>query len=165
MKSILIIPYSRTLPNKIENPKNYSKWQDLINLLINDNFKVYQLVFGQDEPTFNNVEMLCNYDEDKQYNILLQVNCWISVDSYFQHFAKYYNIPGVVIWTLSNPTIYGYPENMNLFSNSNFFIKEEDMYLDWVSISNKYVDTIKNLKHLDPTFIFNKIKEFILKNN
>ncbi len=161
MNKILIIPYSRKLPGNIENPKNYPHWQNIVDLLITNNFKVQQLVFGTEEPVLNGVEALFNYTDEQQHKIVKEVDCWISVDTYWQHLAKYNNIPGIVIWTLSNPNIFGYPENMNLYSNEKYLIKGNDSYLNWIIISEKYKDVIKNMIHLEPEYIFNKINEFI----
>lgn len=161
MHKILIIPYSRKLPNNIESPKNYPFWQNIVDLLVKNNFEVFQLIFGKDEPILNGVKKLYDYSEKQQIELLFNTDCWISVDTYFQHFAKYHHINGIVIWTLSNPEIFGYYENMNLYSDKKYFVKLEDSYLDWITISKKYENIIKTMRHLEPVFIYNKINEFI----
>lgn len=70
-------------------------------------------------------------------------NCdfWISLDSFLQHLAHETLKPGVVIWSVSSPTIFGYPENLNLYKDEKLFRKEQHAkWLEEPYDMNKFLD-------------------------
>ncbi len=42
---------------------------------------------------------------------------WLTVDSFLPHLAQHQHKPGVVIWSVSDPLIFGYRENLNLLKD------------------------------------------------
>ncbi len=146
---ILILPYAQKLQNDRENPKNYPYWDDLVSLLINDYDEIIQIglpgeikINGVSEfklrPSFNEIEKIVD-------------NCefWISVDSFLQHLI--HNMKdrktGVVLWSLSNPNIFGYNYNLNILKDPKYLrpdqyniweqaIYNPDAYLDAKTIDN-----------------------------
>lgn len=66
----------------------------------------------------NEVKILPNkltWDEMKE--MLDWCDTWISVDTYWQHFAWLHQKPGVVIFSQSDPEIFGHEENINLLKD------------------------------------------------
>lgn len=51
--------------------------------------------------------------------LLDECRTWISCDSFFQHFAWDHGKPGIVLWSVSDPLIFGHPENINLLKDRN----------------------------------------------
>jgi len=122
MKKILIAPYSSILNNDKTNPKNYPWWQNVIDEL-SKSYSIYQVGISK-ENKFNNIS---GFILDKIFKELcFEIdNCdsWISVDSYFQHIANYRNKKGVVIWSKSDPNIFGYKDNINLVKDRKYLRK------------------------------------------
>jgi ADP-heptose:LPS heptosyltransferase len=54
---------------------------------------------------------------------------WISVDSFLPHLAHLNKgKPGIVIWSLSDPNIFGYKENYNI-QKSNSYLRKNQFYM------------------------------------
>ena len=150
MKKIVIAPYSKKLRNGKENPKNYPKWQNLINLLSKD-YHIIQLAMRGDY-IFKNVEE--KYElRDKQIKELIdECEFWISVDTFLQHLVNSYNKkPGVVLWSQSDPEIFGYKYNINILKDRKYLRKNQ--YNIWEQseyVADAYMKSIE---------IVEKIKE------
>lgn len=125
MKKIIISPYSNKLQNK-ENPKNYPFWNDVIKQLKKMNYFIIQV--GMDnEDRLRNIDI---FEKNLDFNttlkeLLNQCFCWFSVDNFFHHFATYYNKPGIVIFTVSDPKLFGHSQNINLHNGEENFRKEQ----------------------------------------
>jgi ADP-heptose:LPS heptosyltransferase len=58
-----------------------------------------------------------------------ECNIWIGCDSFLQHLARHHSKPGIVVWSKSDPTIFGYPENVNLLADRKYLRKNQfDMW-------------------------------------
>ncbi len=64
--------------------------------------------------------------------LILACNTWISVDTFFQHYAWSLGKKGVVVWGQSDPNIYGHAENENLLLNRSFLTSNQ--FLMWEMI-------------------------------
>lgn len=109
---ILIHPYAKPLQNGKQNPKNYPYWKELISLI---NEPIIQIgVEGEEQlvPQF-----LKNLPIARLKELLAECRTWIGVDSFFQHLAWSEGKPGIVLWSVSDPLIYGHPENINLLKD------------------------------------------------
>lgn len=43
---------------------------------------------------------------------------WVSIDSFLPHLVEFHGLkPGVVLWGKSDPSIFGYPRNVNLLKD------------------------------------------------
>lgn len=113
---ILISPYSHKLINGNLNAKNYPYWKELIPLL--NGHEIIQIgVYGE--------EKIC---EDfriglsmKQISELLsEVDLFISVDNFLPHMAHHYGKRGIVVFSQSDPDIFGYEENTNILKDRRF---------------------------------------------
>ena len=103
---IIISPYSKKLMNGNPNPKNYPYWPELINQLKEPIIQIgiegeAQLV-DDFRPNLPMAELI---------KLLHSCTTWISCDSFFQHLAWLENKPGIVLWSVSDPLIFGHPEN------------------------------------------------------
>lgn len=47
-------------------------------------------------------------------------NLFISVDNFFPHFCNHYGLTGIVIFSKSDPKIFGYHNNMNILGDEKF---------------------------------------------
>jgi ADP-heptose:LPS heptosyltransferase len=106
---IIISPYSKPLINKKRNPKNYPYWKELIRLIEEPIIQVG--VEGEEQlvPDFKK-----NLSLDELGSLVDQCTTWISCDSFFQHFCWDRKKYGIVLWSVSDPNIFGHPENTNL---------------------------------------------------
>lgn len=116
-KTVVIHPYSHKIPNgKNENPKNYPHWPAVVDRLKKEGIHTIQIgVTG--ERLIGADEMLFNAPYDRLEDVLEMADTFACVDSFFQHFARYNNRNGVVVFGPSDPEIFGHPENVNLLKS------------------------------------------------
>lgn len=50
---------------------------------------------------------------------------FISVDNFFHHFAHWYSFTGVVLFSQSDPEIFGYRDNINLLKDRKYLRKDQ----------------------------------------
>lgn len=124
---IIISPYSKKMrddPKKI-NPKHYPFWTDLIQKLEND-YKIIQV--GVEEEVKLVDDFRRNLSLVALKGLIKQCDFWISIDNFFPHLAHHVDkphVPGVVLFGPSNPKIYGYPENLNLYKDEKYFVSNQ----------------------------------------
>lgn len=135
---VLISPYAQKLRNGNENPKNFPYWSEVVSKLLDKGIDVIQI----GGPNDKKVE--CDYPsrghagqfEFKQNLKLRQIatlvkecDTWISVDSFLQHLNQcWVRKRGIVIWSQSDPAIFGYPSNINLLKGS-FYLRDKQFWL------------------------------------
>lgn len=152
MPIILISPYSKYFGEGKENAKNYPYWQELINLLKKEKYKIYQIGVKGEKELMNIDKYIFNKPFKKLKNYLKICDFYISVDNFFQHFAHYYGKYGFVIYGKSDPELFGYKENINIFKSKDYLRKGQ--YLYWKEEPyNKEV-------FVNPTIVY----KIILKN-
>jgi ADP-heptose:LPS heptosyltransferase len=147
---IIISPYSKRLINGKVNPKNYPFWKEFLSLLPSD-FKVVQVgIEGEDQlvPDFRK-----NLSLNSLKDLIRECDTWVSCDSFFQHLAWSEGKKGVVLWSVSDPIIYGHPENVNLLKSRDFL--SENQFLWW-----ELVDYDPN-KFVHPHAVLNAVKSVI----
>ena len=105
---IIISPFAKKLHSIKNNPKNYPYWKELIELI--DEPIIQVGVEGEEQlvPDFRK-----NLPIVELKKLIDQCRIWIGVDSFFQHLAWDCNKPGIVLWSVSDPLIFGHPENTN----------------------------------------------------
>lgn len=111
---ILIQPFSAKLRSGNQNPKNYpiNRWRLILSHLALQGDHVIQIgVNGEERLTTD-----CRFNLPlREVETLLQsVDCFISVDSFLQHLAYTLGKRGIVLWSVSDPVIFGHPEHINL---------------------------------------------------
>lgn len=57
--------------------------------------------------------------------LLIECQTWVSVDSFLPHLAHHVGKPGVVIFSRSDPNIFGYEENTNILKSREFLRKDQ----------------------------------------
>ena len=123
---ILIHPYAKPLKNGKENPKNYPYWEELISLIYEPIIQIGVEGEKQLVPDFRkNLSML------ELKHLLNECRTWIGIDSFFQHLAWDCQKPGIVLWSVSDPLIYGHKENINLFKNRVYLAKNQFLWWDF----------------------------------
>ena len=129
IKRIVIIhPYSHKMPNRAEHAKNFLHWKETVIRLKEEGCYVVQ-VGKSGEPLIGADEIVLNASFDRLKKELDRADTFVCVDSFFQHFARYHNRNGIVIFSKSDPDIFGYPENVNLLKSRDYLRK--DQFLKW----------------------------------
>ena len=124
---ILISPYSKKLSNGKNNPKNYPFWKEVIEGI---NEPVIQIGIEGEEQLTADFRKNLSIPEIKQ--LIKDCRVWISCDSFIQHLASLSGKRGIVLWSVSDPNIYGYPENVNLLKSRDCLSKNQ--FLWWESV-------------------------------
>ena len=123
---ILIHPYAKKLMNGKENPKNYPYWKELIALI---DEPIIQVGIEGEEPLVH--EFLKNLPIARLRELIAECRIWIGVDSFFQHLAWDCKKQGIVLWSVSDPLIYGHPENINLLKSRDYLADNQFLWWDF----------------------------------
>jgi hypothetical protein len=155
MDTVIISPWSKILPNKKQNAKNYPYWPQLVKKINELNLNVVQIgIAGEQKIDGAN----CMFDlKFKQLEELLyQSKTWISVDNFFQHFCNTIKPikSGIVLWGKSDPSIFGYPYNINLLKHSSYLRK--DQFDVW------HNETHSTLVFVKPELVVNKLSTLLI---
>jgi len=124
-RKILICPYSKPLRNGNNNPKNYPYWLELVLKLKNLNYNVIQIGYFDEKKIFGVDEFKKDLNFKELKNELDNCYTWISVDNFFHHFSTFYKKPGIVIFSQSDPKIYGYEQNINLLKDRKYLRSDQ----------------------------------------
>jgi len=142
---IIVSPYSKKLMNGRENPKNYPHWKEVIDQI---NEPIIQVGVDGETQLMDDFRKNLPLSELKQ--LLQQCRTWISCDSFFQHLGYIEKKPGIVLWSVSDPLIFGHPENVNLIKSRDYLAK--DQFLWWEDQEYKhdaFVDPDEVVKALE----------------
>lgn len=142
---IIISPYSKALLNGKQNPKNYPYWKELIAMI--DEPIVQVGIEGEEKlvPDFRK-----NLPITELRELLWQCRTWVSCDSFFQHLAWDEGVPGIVLWGVSDPLIYGHPENTNLLADRKYLAENQFLWWNFVEHQNeRFVKPNIVLEHLN----------------
>jgi ADP-heptose:LPS heptosyltransferase len=131
---LIISPYAKPLLNSKQNPKNYPYWKELIELIGNKDHIVQIGVEGE-EQLVDDFRKNLNLLELR--TLLYESWNWISVDSFFQHFAWHWNKSGIVLWSVSDPKIFGHPENQNLLKDRSYLAKNQFLWWDFTEYNKE----------------------------
>ena len=123
---IIISPFSKKLTTGKENPKNFPYWKELIAMI---DEPIIQIGITGEPQLCSDFRQNLPMDELKK--LLKECRTWIGCDSFFQHLAWSEGKPGVVIWSISDPLIYGHPENINLLKDRSYLASNQ--FLWWES--------------------------------
>lgn len=153
MKNILISPFSKKLINGKENPKNFpiDFWEELIINLKTLGHYVYQCK-TIDEQQLEKVDgYYINLSLKDLSEKIKECDLFISVDNMFQHLAWSLGKKGIVLFTQSDPTIFGHKENINLLKDRKYLKKNQfntwvecevnkDSFIDLEEVINKIME-------------------------
>ena len=123
---ILISPYSKKLVNGKQNPKNYPYWKELIKLI--DEPIIQVGIDGEEQLV---PEFCKNLPIARLKELIAECRTWIGCDSFFQHLAWDCKKPGIVLWSVSDPLIYGHSENINLLKSRNYLATNQFLWWDF----------------------------------
>ena len=126
---IIISPYSKALINGKENPKNYAYWAQLIQL-IPKNIHIVQVGIDGEKQLVEDFRKNLSIDELKI--LINECNTWLSCDSFFQHLAWTIKKKGIVLWSVSDPNIFGHPENINLLKDKAYLVENQFLWWEYV---------------------------------
>jgi SAM-dependent methyltransferase len=180
LKTVVISPYAKKYRENRPHPKNYPYFDIVIQELKKYNIKVIQIGISG-EPILKGVdEVKFDLKLKDLKKVLEEADTFISVDSFIQHFAAYYNIPGIVIFGQSDPEIFGHKIHINLLKDrkylrpDQFHIWEFAKFDDDVFVEpNIVIETVKKVLSIDDNMekllvnkeMDNKWKPFLLDNN
>lgn len=123
---IIIHPYAKPLINGKQNPKNYPYWKELIELISEDIIQIGVEGESQLVPDFRKGLSLIELRQ-----LIKECRTWIGVDSFFQHLAWSEGKKGIVLWSVSDPNIFGHPENINLLKDKSYLADNQFLWWDF----------------------------------
>ena len=123
---ILIAPFAKPLVNGKNNPKNYPYWKELIAQI---DERIIQVGVEDEEQLVP--EFVKNLPIVRLKELIAECRTWIGCDSFFQHLAWDCGKPGVVLWSVSDPLIYGHPENINLLKDRSYLASNQFLWWDF----------------------------------
>lgn len=118
---ILIHAFPAKIHDGLPNAKTYPWWKDLIKLIKGHDF--IQIGLDGEEQLVEDFRK--NQKLKDIEKLIKQSYFWISIDSFLPHLAHHIKKPGVVIWGVSDPEIFGYRENLNLIKDRKFLRKNQ----------------------------------------
>jgi len=127
---IIISPYSKQLPDGKPNPKNYPFWPELIAMI---DEPIIQIGIDGEEQLVPDFKKNLSIPELKQ--LLAQCRTWISCDSFFQHLAWVEKKKGIVLWSITDPLIFGHPENINLLKDRSYLSPKQFLWMSEQTIN------------------------------
>ena len=122
--TIAFAPFSKKRTDGKQNAKDYPYWQEVISNL-SDECNIMQFVYGN-EPVIVNIEdqVLRNMPlHFIEHFVANDADMFLCVDNYMQHLSHYVGKRGVAVYGQSNPHIFGYSENVNLYRDAMHFRK------------------------------------------
>jgi len=122
---ILIHPYAKKLISGKKNPKNYPYWEELIQK-IPKSIHIVQIGIEGEKQLVDDFRKNLPINQLKQ--LIKDCRIWIGVDSFFQHLAWSENKAGIVLWSVSDPLIYGHTANNNLLKDRVYLAKNQFLW-------------------------------------
>ena len=129
---IVISPYSHVMNNGAKNPKTYPHWQQVINQLEANGKKIVQVGTFNEVP-FLHTETIFGRSCHELVQLVNSCETWASVDNFFPHLCSHTDKSGIVIWSRSDPLIFGYPRNKNILK-SRLYLRP-DQFGKWTDCS------------------------------
>ena len=141
---IIIAPYARGTQSGKINPKNYPYWKELLELIKEPVIQIG--IEGEKQLT---EDFVIGQSLKELAELVKECRTWISVDSFFQHFCWKLGKPGVVLFSQSDPNIFGHKENINLLK-SREYLRQQQFWLWDQTVYNKdaYITPEEVYKHL-----------------
>jgi hypothetical protein len=147
---IIISPYSKKLINGKQNPKNYPYWEELIDLIKkNLNEPIVQVGITGEQQLVGDFRQNLRISELRK--LINECRTWVACDSFFQHLCWDEGKEGIVLWGVSDPLIYGHPENINLLADRKYLV--ENQFLWWEFVEHR------NERFVKPKIVLEHLKE------
>lgn len=131
---ILIAPWGKSTTEG-PCPKNYPYWPQVVQQLKSNRRQVHQ-VSCKGEPSVDGCDRRSdNLPIPELEELLRKCDTFISVDSMIQHLAWSIGEPGVVLFGLSDPEIFGHNIHINLLKGRRY-LREQQFWL-WSQVQAK----------------------------
>ena len=145
---IIISPYSKALRNNKTNQKNYPYWKELIRLIKEP---IVQVGIEGEEQLVEDFRKNLSLSELRL--LVNECKTWISCDSFFQHLGWDCKKYGIVLWSVSDPLIFGHPENSNLLKDRNNLVQNQFLWWEQTEHdANKFVSPEIVIESLNARF-------------
>ena len=157
-KIVLLSLFSKlTHATKKISPKSYP---------LNEAIKLVKLLKEKDVFTIQiGISEESDIEADVRYNnlsfpelkeLFFKIDSFVCCDNFYSHFAHYYdpNKKGIVIFSQSDPKLFGYDSNVNLLQDKKYLRPGKEQYQYWENcdyIENAFVNPeiiVKNLCNL-----------------
>ena len=129
---IIISPYTKQLRSGKQNPKNYPYWEELISQIKEP---IVQVGIEGEKQLVGDFRTNLRISELRE--LIKECRIWISCDSFFQHLAWDEGKPGIVLWSVSDPLIYGHPENINILKDRSHLAKNQFLWWEFTEHKNE----------------------------
>jgi ADP-heptose:LPS heptosyltransferase len=120
MLNLVVSPFSQPLRNGNPNPKNFPYWEHVITTLKEKDIHITQ-IGRSNEPQIKNID---EFKGDLHFSqlakLILENDMWISVDNFLPHFCNTIGKKGIVLFSKSDPKIFGYNQNINLLKDRKY---------------------------------------------
>ena len=144
---IIIAPYAKKLQNGKNNPKNYPWFKELVELIQTTNELIVQVGVDGEEQLVPDFRKNLPFIELRQ--LIKDCRTFVGVDSFFQHLAWEESKPGIVLWSVSDPLIFGHLEHTNLLKDRANLATNQFLWWDFVEHNNDaFVKPKEVFKHL-----------------
>ena len=115
---IIISPYSSVLRTGLCNAKNFPWWPEVVARLVHDGHHVTQV--GLPGEVLVPLAEFMAPRLGELFTMVTKCDVWASVDNFMPHLCSHTHKRGVVIFSRSDPVIFGYPVNVNLLKSRSF---------------------------------------------
>lgn len=151
---VLLSLFSRNLRTEKTNPKNYPFSVELVNQLKKAGFYTVQVKISVDQQLPVD-EVHSDLATKALALVIKDCDTFVCVDNFIQHYATFLGKRGVVIFSRSDPKIFGHPTNTNLLKgrqylrDRQFATWEEDEFVKESFVSPEVV--VKALQDMKNT--------------
>ena len=118
--TVVVAPYSKPRTDKKRNAKDYPYWPQLF-MAARPHFNLVQVVHGSEMPIEGAYDYAVNKTLPEIESMVKSAGFFLSVDNYMQHMAHYLGVRGIALYGPSDPALFGYPENWNLYADRKYF--------------------------------------------
>jgi ADP-heptose:LPS heptosyltransferase len=142
---IIIAPFAKKLMSGKRNPKDYPYWAEVIAGIKEP---IVQVGVEGEEQLVDDFRR--NLPISELRKLICECRTWVSCDSFFQHLAWDEGKPGIVLWSVSDPRIFGHSENTNLLKSRDYLAQNQFLWWEYTEHKNeKFVSPEEVLKHIN----------------
>lgn len=142
---IIIAPFSKKLTNGKRNPKDYPFWKEVISGIKEP---IVQVGVEGEEQLVEDFRK--NLPIAELRRLIKDCRIWVSCDSFFQHLAWDEGKSGIVLWGVSDPLIFGHPENINLLKDRKYLAENQFLWWEFTEHKNeRFVEPSEVLRYLN----------------
>jgi len=142
---IIIAPFAKKLMSGKRNPKDYPYWKEVIAGIREP---VVQVGVKGEEQLVEDFRKNLSISELRK--LIHECRTWVGCDSFFQHLAWDEGKPGIVLWGVSDPLIFGHPENINLLKDRKHLAKNQFLWWEYTEhLNERFVGPEEVLAHIN----------------